>query len=148
MTTHEPNSIRASLQFYFKGEPFSPTTTIDLDRFMLRGQSYASIYDMLAASIGIDSYRHEYDVMILEEISFSDATGTAREFLTGHTFDFDAFSKAWERQNSIRIVTPIAQSLLGIEAHPDMLEALLACFQAGKLHALKSSTPTDFNPLP
>jgi len=129
------NSIQASLEFDFRGERFSPCVTVDLDTFMVRQDHLDRLYDMLATSIGLDVYRYEYDVMIMEEITFSEPTGIACEFTCDGKFDFDGFLVKWTRQQIIDSIQPIAEKHLNISdisKHPDIQEALIECYQKGQ----------------
>lgn len=129
------NSIRASLEFDFRGERFSPSITVDLDTLIIRQGHLDKLYDMLATSIGLDAYRYEYDVMIMEEITFSEPTGIACEFTCDGKFNFDSFLVTWKRQQIIESIQPIAEKHLNISEiskHKDIQEALIECYQAGQ----------------
>ncbi len=129
------NSIKASLSFYFKGEHFEPSAVIDLDRYFQLQKDMGFIYDMLAKSMGLDEYRHEYDVMRCEDISFSDATGIAADFVCDGRLDWDRLEKAWQEQQDFMVLTPIANKFFNVENlkdDPKLAAALLAAYRAGQ----------------
>ncbi|NWF39857.1 hypothetical protein F3F96_11995 [Mariprofundus sp. NF] len=129
------NSLQATLEFDFRGERFTPSITVDLDSAIIRNGHLEKLYDMLATSIGLDSYRYEYDVMVMQEITFSEPTGLACEFICDGKFDFDGFALQWARQQIITAVQPIAEKHLNISdlaQHKDIQAALIECYQAGQ----------------
>jgi len=137
------SSITASISFDFRGQHFTPSIRVDLHSFMLKKQHTVHLYDLLGASIGLDAYRHEYDVMVLEKIVFSDPAGLAGEFHTGNDLDFDGLSKAWQQQQIIAALQPIAQRHLDISditQHRDIQNALIESYKAGQKSSQKHRT--------
>ncbi|MDQ6982377.1 MAG: hypothetical protein Q9M08_05145 [Mariprofundus sp.] len=130
------NSVTASLQFDFRGQSFKPSITVDLDSLMQRQGDLNGLHDMLAASIGLDSYRHEYDVMLLHEITFSEPSGLAMDFTLDGRLNFDGFIEAWQKQKMLRSIEPIARKHLDIvdlDQHPDICNALLESYRLGQI---------------
>lgn len=127
-------SIVASLSFCFRGRTFTPSIKIDLHQIMEKGQRLENIHHMLAVSMGLDVYRHEYDVLVMEEICFSNATGLACAFVEGHSFDIDAFMYAWQREYALHLLQPIAQkhlNILDLNQHLNIQRALVDAYQMG-----------------
>jgi len=125
----------ASLSFDFRGQRFSPSIHIDLHIMMMKQQPIEHLYDLLGASIGLDAYRHEYDVMIMHEITFSEPAGLVSDFIINGTLDFDAFAEAWQKQRALDVVQPIARRHLDIadlDTHPDIRNALIESYQSGQ----------------
>ncbi|MFQ5346102.1 MAG: hypothetical protein ACE5DZ_09135, partial [Mariprofundus sp.] len=59
-TSHSPESnVTVSLQFDFRGKTFTPATRINLDALMHKQGDLHNLYDMLAASLGLDCYSYE-----------------------------------------------------------------------------------------
>ncbi len=143
MTQSTKNSVTASLQFDFRGQRFSPSVDVDLDALMQKQGTInpSDLYDMLAASIAMDAYRHEYDVMLMEDIVFSRPSGLACQFVADGGLDFDAFIEAWQQQRIRRAVQCIAEKHLGIEdltQHKHLEQALLESYRAGCKHAVQT----------
>jgi hypothetical protein len=85
------NSITASVEFSFKGEVFSPSAVIDLDRAVSQQGLMSSIHRIIARENEIDTYSYLYEVMEQAEIVFDDAQGTAADYLSDGVFDFSGF---------------------------------------------------------
>ncbi|MDX8391706.1 MAG: hypothetical protein R8K53_03955 [Mariprofundaceae bacterium] len=129
------NSITASLEFDFRGQRFSPSLSIDLDSLIRRKSDLNALYDMLAASIGLDAYRHEYDVMVMHDIVFSQPEGMVCEFIDDGKLDFPGFTDAWQQQQIVAIIQPIAEKYLSISdlvQHNDLEKALIESYRAGQ----------------
>jgi len=132
-------TVTASLSFDFRGQCFKPSITIDLHSLILKQQHLNNLHDLLAASIGLDAYRHEYDVMVMEEIVFSKPTGLACDFVSDGYLDFDAFIKAWHQQQILSTIQPIAEQYLNISdltQHKEIRQALIESYQTGQKNPL------------
>jgi len=128
------NHVEASVEFYFKGQRFTPAAIIHLDECMRHEEPIEYIYKMLAAENAIGGYSHEFDVMIMEELTFDHATGLATGFVSDGKIDLEGFRKAWLEESTLKVLQPIASKYLAIdnlEDHPDIKAALLAAYQAG-----------------
>ncbi|MDQ6970913.1 MAG: hypothetical protein Q9M16_10430 [Mariprofundus sp.] len=135
MTQTSQSNITASIDFDFQGQNFKPSIRIDLHTIMLKKQPIQHLYDLLAASIGLDAYRHEYDVMVLQEIYFSEPSGLACEFCLDGNLDFDGFITAWQQQQILIAIQPIAQRHLNISdlsQHRDIQNALMESYKTGQ----------------
>jgi len=127
------NYVEVSLEFCFKGVCYSPTAVIDLDSCMHHQDLLPYIYSHLASENGIGIYSYEFDVMVMEEITFSSPSGLVAEYVSDGHLDIDGFKQAWLEENCIRILQPIASRHLGIENlnnHPDLKAALIAAYHA------------------
>jgi len=125
----------ASLSFDFRGQRFNPSIRADLHTMMVKQQDISHLYDLLGVSIGLDAYRHEYDVMVMHEITFSEPTGLVSAFIHNGRLDFGAFSAAWQQQRVHNAVQPIARKHLNIvdlNQHPDIRNALIECYHSGR----------------
>jgi len=143
------NSVRASVDFYFKGEKFSPSMILDIDVYLEGKYNAYYIYTELGKSIGLDAYRHEFDVMEVETIVFSQATGLVVDYVQDGTVAWQALEHAWQKQSDERAIAEIANKCFGVEninGHPKLAAALLAAFRAGaKAEQATRSTNTGLN---
>ena len=130
------NYITASITFYFKGEKFSFSEHIDVDTWVSDQQGDIEVlYDLLATENGLDRYRHEYDVMVMEPIQLSQATGLAAQYLCDNEFDTQGFITARNQQTIMAQLQSIANKHLDIESlaeHPKLQAALLEAYHSNK----------------
>lgn len=129
------NKISASITFNFKGETFTPSIELDLDQLMKRYNALPPLHQTLADENNIDNYSYHYEILLSEDIQFSNAEGDARQFLNKGKFDQIAFEQFWFQKNIINKLQQIVQAELAIddiEQHPKLKQAMLAAFQYGQ----------------
>jgi len=128
--------ITASIEFYFKGEKFTFSEEINLAEWLSNAHGdIEELYDLLAEKNGLDRYRHEYDIMVMEPIRFSQATDLAAQYLHGNTFDIDGFMAMKKEKDITARLQAIAKEHLDIqslEQHPKLKAALLDAYHAQK----------------
>lgn len=122
------NSLTYAIPFSFKGERFSPSCTIDLDRQLELG-ALPCLYRHLANENRIDIYSHEYDVMMMGEVVFERAEGLAEAFFSESHFDFEGFRSAWKSRQHQLTLQAIASQHMNIDDMSD-IEGLEASLQA------------------
>jgi len=132
-------TVIASISFDFRGQHFEPSITVDLHTMMVKKQPLNYLYVLLGASIGLDAYRHEYDVMVMHEVVYSAPTGLACDFVADGELNFDDFSAAWQQQQIISVVQAIAERHLNISIlseHKDLQQALIEAYSSGQRNPL------------
>jgi len=129
------NKITASIDFYFKGKHFTPSTVLGLDDIMANHHTLPDLYPLLAKLHNIDAYSYEYEIMLTEDIIFSDAEGLAVEFVKNNQFDHIAFKQRWNEVEMLTELAPLIKQHLDIEdlsQHTPLKNVLLAAYQLGK----------------
>ena len=134
-----PNTLRARLDFSFKGETYEFDTAIDLDRCSAEPGEAPNFHLLLAKESGIDPYSYLYEVLESHDIAFSDPTGVAVMCCRDGIFDWSQFERLRQEEADMEVVRAIAERTLGVDdlyARADlkaaMLAALLAAYRAGK----------------
>jgi hypothetical protein len=128
------NSIDAHLEFSFKGETYSLSSTLDLDRLLENSDALPSLHALLAAQHGIDTYSYQYEVMLEEPIRFDNARGMAADFVNGEDFDAAAYAAAWRNHRLLAPLQEIAKNEMGIDdlnRHPQLKNALMQAYHLG-----------------
>lgn len=129
------NKITASIEFYFKGEAYTPTIELDLDALMQRYHTFPNLYNLLAKQHNIDTYSYQYEMLLAETIQFSDAQGLAKNFMLGTNFDQTGFEQYWQENNVLSQLAPVIKQHLNIddiEQQQDLKSVLLAAWKLGK----------------
>ena len=135
MANDTKNSIRATIPFSFKGKIYEPSVVIDLDDYAESGKTLDSIHHLVATENDIDNYSYEYEVVESSPVLFSEPNGMAARFLVDNSFDYDAFSKAYQDKKMAEKLNKIAQEVLAIddlESNQDLYQALLQAYELGK----------------
>lgn len=128
------NSIDAHIEFSFKGETHTLTSTLNLDEVLEKYFSLPSLHLVLAVEHGIDTYSYLYEVMQEEEIRFDNAQGLAAEFLNDGVFDLEGFIARRGEGHLIDSLHAIALREMGIEdldQHPQLKNALIQAYRLG-----------------
>ena len=129
------NSIDAAVTFSFKGETYTPSTTIDLDALMKQHDCLPQFHHLLAMENGIDTYSYLYEVMEQSPIRFDNAQGPVAEFLDNEALDIEAFQEYWRQGRVVDLLQSIALRQMcvdDIEVEPDLKAALLEAYYCGK----------------
>jgi len=129
------SSIDARVTFSFKGEVYSPSSTLDLDACLERYGTLPSIHTLLANANGIDTYSYLYEVMEQAEIHFDNARGIAAECLKNGFFDVERFELKWRESRVLAPLQAIAEREMGVadlEQRAELKRALLQAYALGK----------------
>jgi hypothetical protein len=129
------NSIEAHVEFSFKGEDYSLSSTIDLDKLLEHHDSLPSLIAILAKEHGIDTYSYLYEVMQEADIEFRNAQGIATDFLVHGVFDRTALETNWNDLRILSLLEPIASHTLGIadlNQHEALKNALIMAYNLGR----------------
>lgn len=133
------NHITISMAFFFKGRKLTPSLVVDLDELVKNNAGLESLYPRLAKNNAIDLYSYEYEIMLVEELTFSDAVGLAADYLVEGKFDLAAFEQALRDENIVDALSKIASDNFSIDdlsTEPDLKSALLAAYKLGQQSAL------------
>lgn len=128
------NSIDARIEFSFRGETHSLSSTLDLDKILDKFIAPPSLHHVLAVEHGIDTYSYLYEVMQEEEILFDNAQGRAAEFLHDGIFDLEGYAANRGESELLDSLQAIALREMGIEnldGHPQLKSALIQAYQLG-----------------
>lgn len=136
------NIVTASVEFYFKGEKFSPSMTIALDEHLQANATLNSevLYSVIAKENNIGMYSYEYEMMQAEEIQYTHVEGFVEDYISEGSLDFNAFEAAWQNNNSLQLLLGIAEKHMKItdfEQHTELKQALLAAYELGKQETKK-----------
>ncbi len=129
------NSLVAGVEFYYKGEKYTPSVRIDLDRMMESSGVLSSFYSLIARENGIDLYSYEYEVMQVEEIHYSEVEGFIGDFIHNGELDQQGFVDKWHEEKALSDLAEIAQRCMGVEdlaQQPELARALSEAYQMGQ----------------
>jgi len=129
------NSVVASVIFYFKGERYAPSMTIDLDELMTKAGGIERLHHAIAIANRIDAYSYEYEMMQAEEPFFDQPQGEAVAFCHDGEFDFEGYRSHWQELQVLEKVRPIALQHVGVadlDSKPKLKAALIAAYLAGQ----------------
>ena len=129
------NTVRARLDFSFKGENHELDHILDLDACAEGSDDAPDFHLRLAKAHGIDPYSYLYEVLASYEIQFSDATGIAASCCHEGRFDWEKFVHDRGEEMDLQAVrTMVAQTMdiTDLDSQPTLKAALLTAYRAGK----------------
>jgi hypothetical protein len=129
------NQITAKIEFNFKGETLTPTAILDLDLLMQQHGSIPDLHQMLAKLNNIDNYSYQYEMMLGEDVQFSNAKGWVIDFVQNNHFDQSSFEHHWFERDMLSALTPLIKQQLNIDdinQHPKFKSIIIAAYQAGQ----------------
>ena len=129
------NYITASVEFYFKGEKHSASIELDMDKHMHVNGELPDLYPILAKAMDVGAYSYEYEMMLAETITFSDAKGLITDFVSEGILDLPAFNTAWTESTVLEKLQDIAKQHLSvddIDQQPDLKNALIEAYRLGE----------------
>jgi len=129
------NSIKASVEFSFKGEDYTLASKIDLDPLLREHDALPSIHAILARLHSIDTYSYLYEVMQEAEIEFSNPQGLAADYLVDGKFEPAALATNWQMAKTGILLQSIAArelSITDLNQHHALRRALVEAYNLGK----------------
>ena len=129
------NKITARIEFYFKGKHFTPSVELDLDDIMTTHRALPELHPYLARLHNIDTYSYEYEMMLAEDLQFSNAQGWVADFVSDGQFNLTEFEQKWFEHKTLQTLTPIIKQELDIDdlsQHPALKNVIMAAYNLGK----------------
>ena len=129
------NSIDATVTFSFKGETYTPSTTIDLDALMREHDNLRRLHHILAMTNKIDTYSYLYEVMEQSPIRFFNAQGPVADFVDNEMLDIEGFQQQWLQRRITDKLQAISSRVLDIDDldnHAELKKALLEAYDCGR----------------
>lgn len=108
---------------------------VNLDAHIQTDTGFEAFYPLLATSNDIDLYSYEYEIMLAEDLVFSDATGLAASYLEEGKFYLDAFKQAFQDESITEVLSIIAKDHLSVDdlsSQPELKIALIEAFKLGQ----------------
>ena len=128
------NSVRATLEFSFKGDTQQLVSVLDLDQLAQRYQHIPPLHRLFADQFQIDTYSYQFEILEQEDILFDQATGAAVPYLADDVFDFKAYFQHTKTLTPEAALQAIANRELGIadlSTQPQLKLALEQAYQLG-----------------
>jgi len=104
----DTHKVVATVEFDFQGRHYAPSVELDVGELMERHGRLPDIYSLLANTNGIDDYSYEIDIMVMEPIRYSVATGLIADYIEDGNLNEEGFNQAWNQQRLDRLLNDIA----------------------------------------
>lgn len=130
------NTVVAQVHFSFKGEDFSPSLVLPLDRYAKTNSCFTNLYPAIARANQIDMYSYAYEVMESAAIVFHSAVGDVVNYVSDGQCDLLAYQDYLIEKEMCIKLEKIAAEVLGVDDlhhndHVLLKIALEKAYQAG-----------------
>ena len=139
------NSIKATIEFDFKGERFTPSLNIDLDLHMQSIGRLPDLHGLIASANNIGIYSYEYEMLLAEDIKITDAQGMIKDYIVDGILNTEAFEAVWLEHKALEIIQTIVDKnmpLDDLQQHPEFIKTLLAIYKAGQDNPVQDKDQT------
>jgi hypothetical protein len=146
MSSH---TVRASLEFSFKGETHQLDATLDLERYVAEAGVEPNFHLLLARESGIDPYSYLYEALESYDILFSEPTGLVAHSCHDGCLDWPQFEQDRREEQDSEVVRAIAAQTMGeakLDENPNLKAALLAAYRAGKARGSRQEAVARSSP--
>ncbi len=129
------HTVRARLDFSFKGENHELDHILDLDACTDQSDDAPDFHLRLAKAHGIDPYSYLYEVLASCEIHFSDGTGIAAASCHDGQLDWAKYLVDRAAEIDLQAVRAMVARTMGIadlDSQPELKAALLTAYRSGK----------------
>ena len=129
------NTVTASVEFHYKGQLFTPSLELELDRHMQSNDRLPDLYQLIATANNIDLYSYEYEIMQTGTIRLSNASGLVSDYIRNGLLDIKAFEAAWRENRILSDLQVIAKRHLGIsdlQENPELKKALTEAYHLNR----------------
>jgi hypothetical protein len=129
------NTLRARLEFSFKGEDYALDATIDLDQCLAASSEMPNFHHLLARAGNIDTYSYLYEVLESYDIAFDQPTGLAETCCADGVFDWPCYVQKASDQRDLLTMRALVTQMLDtqeFDTRAELRAALLAAYHAGK----------------
>ncbi len=128
------NTLTVQISFSYQGNTYTPSATIDLDRYLTKNEPVPDFFPLIARANDIDAYSYQYEVMEMGQYQYLQATGLARQFCTPDSFDLAGFEAEWKQRDLEQKIADIAHKYMKVNdlSENDALKnALLQAYRLG-----------------
>lgn len=145
------NTISATVEFSFRGEHNTLTASLDVAHLtdLLMNNDERAVHRVIAGKNGLDTYSYAYEVMEMQPVVYTGASGLIAQFITDGELDVAGYIEVWQAKSACalqdtagntdsdmdKVLSEIAAEHLRIEVlaeFPEVQAALRAAYQAGR----------------
>jgi len=128
------NSLLASLSFDYQGKSYALQSSVNVAKIISHEDFYQSVYLQLAQENDIDLYSYQLEVMMDQDIHFSNATGCAEGCIESRELNLELLRDQYEKLLCSERLEVIALKCLSpSEMTASVKKALIEAYQLGRV---------------
>lgn len=125
------NTITAEVSFDYQGKHYHLTSIINIDKIINHENIFQSIYLQLAKENNIGLYSYQLEIMMDQEIVFSNPSKTIKPYFNNNELDIQKLKLEYKTIPMDKL-NDIAKEILNIDdlsKHIDIKNALIKAYQ-------------------
>lgn len=127
------NTVTATIEFDYQGQHYDLKTVIDIDHIIHHEDFFNSVYTSIARANDIGTYSYQLEVMLDQEINFSNEKGCVVGSITDGNLDLALLREGYEKAECIPKVELVMNQYIPKDQHSEALtKALTAAYLLGK----------------
>ncbi|HIE78812.1 MAG TPA: hypothetical protein EYP92_08405 [Candidatus Thioglobus sp.] len=122
------NKLTATVKFDFKGKHHQLSSEIDFDKAITHEDFYNFVYLIIARENNIGLYTYELEIMMDQNIVFSDAKGNVEGCISNGELDLERVKLNQQKSECLLKIKPIIKRF---ESDNDLTTALVDAYLLG-----------------
>ena len=126
------NTVTATIEFDYQGKHYDLKTVIDIDHMIHHDDFFNSVYISIARANDIDAYSYQLEVMLDQEIIFSNEKGCVVECVSNGNLDLDLLKENHQKTECLpKVELIMAQHIPKDQHSEEITKALAAAYLMG-----------------
>jgi hypothetical protein len=127
------HSLLASLSFDYQGKSHALQSVINIENVISHEDFYQSVYLQIAQECGIDLYSYQLEIMMDQDIQFSEAKGCAEGCIDNQSLNLELLRQRYDHVLCLeQIEVVVSKHLNSTEMTKGVKKALIEAYQLGK----------------
>lgn len=127
------NTVTATIEFDYQGKHYDLKTVIDIDHMIHHDDFFNSVCISIARANDIDTYSYQLEVMLDQEIIFSNEKGCVVECVSNGNLDLDLLKESHQKTEFLpKVELIMAQHIPKDQHSEEITKALAAAYLMGK----------------
>jgi hypothetical protein len=127
------HSLLASLSFDYQGKSHALQSVINIENVISHEDFYQSVYLQIAQEYGIDLYSYQLEIMMDQDIQFSEAKGCAEGCIDNQSLNLELLRQRYDHVLCLEQIEVVASKHLNsTEMTKGVKKALIEAYQLGK----------------
>ncbi|HAD99042.1 MAG TPA: hypothetical protein DCG46_02615 [Gammaproteobacteria bacterium] len=127
------NTVTATIEFDYQGQHYDLKTVIDIDHIIHHEDFFNSVYTSIARANDIGTYSYQLEVMLDQEINFSNEKGCVVGCVNNGNLNLDLLRESYQKAECVPKVELIMHKHFTKDQYSEqIIQALMEAYLEGK----------------
>ena len=127
------NTVTATIEFDYQGQHYDLKTVIDIDHIIHHEDFFNSVYTSIARANDIGTYSYQLEVMLDQEINFSNEKGCVVGCVNNGNLNLDLLRESYQKAECVPKVELIMHKQFTKDQYSEqIIQALMEAYLEGK----------------